>query len=145
MRHYDYPKMAAFIVDAMVFGMTRSCEMHAISSGTGKRWRKLFETDPKLQAAVRKLKVKVIEPVVPTAVKTVNALLEWLEDLPKHIDQPTAGIISAITDSYRAIEEIQIAKQMIEVKLKTLQGGGQVPSLKQLEQETIEAIATETR
>ncbi len=128
----------------MIFGDSKASEIHRVSLGSIKRYRKRLETDPKMIEAVAKLKDRSLKPIEPTAAKTAKALLEWLEDLPKHVPEPTASIINAMSDAYRTIEEIEIAKRMIDSKLAMLRGARTAPT-QRLEPTTVDAIATEAR
>jgi hypothetical protein len=117
---FDYLKAAAFIVDSMVFGLARTCEMHGISSATGKRWKKRYETDQRLIVAVGKIKTNTLKPVESTSKKAAEAILSWLEDLPKHLADPTPSLIDSMTEAYRTIEEIRLARDMIDAKLSSM-------------------------
>jgi hypothetical protein len=143
MRSQDYSKIASYLIDAANYGRSKACEMHGISSITGHRWHKQIETDLALQDAVLALR----EQMIPSDLRIEDAIAKQVQYMYTRIDDPAEKFdyqrMTSARENYKVMSEMALAHKLIDSKLKMLDA--QRPSMKQIEQETMDAVAMEAK
>ncbi len=115
----NYDRAAAALVDALVLGDRKAAAAHRLSVKTIGRYRARLQVDAQLSEAVRVLRDRVLTPKKPAIEDAIETCLAWLREAVPTLE-PTAANIRAVTNSFQTLAEIQLANQMIEVKLQRL-------------------------
>jgi hypothetical protein len=139
---FDYSKMAAYIIDSTIFGPKKANEMHSISHMTGQRWRARLQTDWQLQEAVADLKGRTMTPLEPTLNETIDLHQQRIHELIKSDDFDLARM-ACLRENWRVMSEIRVVNRVIDEKIEALRA--MRPKVRELEQETVNAIAQEVR